>query len=104
MMSSDSLSSNKSVNKLLYAFIIISLIGLADAIWLTKSYYEGNITCTVIAGCLEVLKSSYSAIAGVPVALLGATFYTLILVIAIYYLYQNNNFSLKILKIFPTLG
>lgn len=104
MISSESSFSKKLISKLFAGFIVVSLIGLADAIWLTKSYYEGNITCTALSGCLEVLKSPYAAIAGIPVALLGALFYALILIMTIYYLYQKNKISLKVLAMLPPLG
>lgn len=55
---------------------IVSLVGLADAIYLTVQHITGqSVRCTVIAGCSEVLSSPYATIRGYPLALLGAVAY-----------------------------
>ncbi len=63
------------------AFVVVAFIGFADAVYLTASHYSGALpTCTIVAGCDEVALSEYSTIGPVPVALLGAHFYALMLV------------------------
>lgn len=63
----------------LYLFIAItflSLIGLADSLYLTVKHYTGGfVPCTITSGCEEVLNSSYATILGVPLAALGALAY-----------------------------
>lgn len=61
----------------LYALTaIVSLIGLGDAIYLTVEHLSGqSVRCTVIAGCAEVLGSSYAVLAGIPLAAIGAAAY-----------------------------
>ena len=74
---------------LLYVIIaLLSLAGLADAIYLTVEHLTGqSVRCTIIAGCSEVLSSSYAVVAGYPLASIGALAYFSV-------------FSLAILKLF----
>jgi len=54
----------------------LSLIGLADALYLTVQHVTGqSVRCTVTSGCSEVLSSSYAVVAGYPLAALGAAAY-----------------------------
>lgn len=58
------------------AVAVVSLLGLADAIYLTIGHVTGQtVRCTIVAGCSEVLSSPYAMIAGVPLALVGAAAY-----------------------------
>jgi uncharacterized membrane protein len=58
------------------AAAIVSLIGLADAIYLTVEHVTGqSVRCTIVAGCSEVLSSQYAVVAGVPLAAIGAAAY-----------------------------
>jgi len=55
---------------------LVSLVGLADAIYLTVQHVTGqSVRCTVISGCSEVLSSPYATVHGIPLALLGAIAY-----------------------------
>lgn len=55
---------------------IVSLLGLADAIYLTVEHVTGqSVRCTIVAGCSEVLSSQYAVVAGVPLAAIGAAAY-----------------------------
>ena len=55
---------------------LFSVLGLADAIYLTVEHITGqSVRCTIVAGCSEVLSSSYTTIAGVPLAAVGAVAY-----------------------------
>ncbi len=55
----------------------LSLIGLADAIYLTAQHVAGrSVRCTVTTGCDEVLASTYAVLpGGIPLAALGALAY-----------------------------
>ena len=58
------------------AAALLSLLGLADAIYLTVEHVTGqSVRCTIIAGCSEVLSSSYAAVGSVPLAAIGAAAY-----------------------------
>jgi uncharacterized membrane protein len=55
---------------------VLSLAGLADAIYLTVEHLSGrSVRCTVTSGCSEVLGSPYATIGGYPLALFGAAAY-----------------------------
>jgi uncharacterized membrane protein len=62
---------------LLYALAaLVSLVGLADAIYLTVEHLSGrSVRCTIVSGCSEVLSSSYASMGGVPLAMIGAAAY-----------------------------
>ena len=62
---------------LLYALAaVVSLIGLADAIYLTVEHLAGrSVQCTVVSGCSEVLGSAYATVGGLPLASIGALAY-----------------------------
>jgi uncharacterized membrane protein len=54
----------------------VALIGLADSIYLTIKHYTGEqVPCSIVAGCEQVLTSSYAEIAGIPLAIFGAAAY-----------------------------
>jgi uncharacterized membrane protein len=62
--------------KLYFTAAIVSLIGLADAIYLTVEHITGqSVRCTIVAGCSEVLSSQYAVVGGVPLAAIGAAAY-----------------------------
>ena len=62
--------------KLYVTAAIVSLLGLADAIYLTVQHVTGqSVRCTIVSGCSEVLSSSYAVVAGQPLALIGAAAY-----------------------------
>ena len=56
--------------------LVVSLLGFADATYLTVTHVTGTtVPCGITHGCDVVTTSVYSEILGVPVALLGALFY-----------------------------
>ena len=62
--------------KLYVTAAVVSLLGLADALYLTVEHVTGqSVRCTIVAGCSEVLSSQYAVVAGVPLALIGAAAY-----------------------------
>jgi len=66
------------------AAAVLSLLGLADAIYLTVEHVTGqSVRCTIIAGCSEVLSSSYAVVAGIPLAMVGAAAYFSVFSLAI---------------------
>jgi uncharacterized membrane protein len=55
---------------------VVSLLGLADALYLTVEHVTGqSVRCTIVAGCSEVLSSQYAVVAGLPLAMIGAAAY-----------------------------
>lgn len=68
------------------AFLIVALLGFADATFLTIEHYRGEVPPCTTEGCDTVLTSSYSSIVGIPVSLLGSLFYFAMLISAFIYL------------------
>jgi len=62
---------------LLYAIAaLVSLVGLADSIYLTVEHLSGHsVRCTIVSGCSEVLSSPYATVRGYPLAAVGAFAY-----------------------------
>jgi uncharacterized membrane protein len=61
----------------------VSLIGLADSIYLTVEHLSGrSVRCTIVTGCSEVLSSPYASVRGIPLALVGAIGYFLVFSLA----------------------
>jgi uncharacterized membrane protein len=73
------------------ATALLSLIGLADSIYLTVEHLAGRaVRCTVTSGCEEVLTSAYAAIGGVPLAGIGALAYFTVFSAAILAIFGNR--------------
>src|SRR5688572_28663354 len=64
------------MKKLYIAAALLSLLGLADALYLTIEHVTGqSVPCTIISGCSEVLSCSYAVVVGIPLAAIGAAAY-----------------------------
>src|SRR4029453_7802215 len=63
--------------KKIYALAaLLSLFGIADALYLTIEHVTGqSVRCTITSGCSEVLSSPYAVVAGIPLAAVGAAAY-----------------------------
>ena len=81
------MSSADSQRSIAWSYIVaalLSLIGLADAIYLTVQDLTGqHLRCTIVSACAEVLSSSYAHIGSVPLAVLGAIAYFTVFSLAI---------------------
>jgi dihydroorotate dehydrogenase subfamily 2 len=85
-----------------YVFIILlilALAGIADAGYLTyEHYFHAVPTCTInrflplFSDCGAVLRSKYSLIFGVPLALLGLIHYSVLSVVIIFAIITNKRF------------
>lgn len=74
----DSSASSKALRPtvLCAAAAVVSLVGLADAIYLAVEHVAGrSVKCTIVSGCSEVLSSQYAAVSGIPLAFVGAVAY-----------------------------
>lgn len=77
--------------------IVLSLIGLVDAGYLTGSHFAGvDVPCTVMSGCDSVLKSSWAEVFGIPTALYGAIAYFLAFAFA-YLVFSGREFFWNLL-------
>ena len=79
--------SSRSQQPIAWSYFIaalVSLVGLADAIYLTVQHLTGqSLRCTIVSGCSEVLSSPYAQIGPVPLAALGAFAYFTVFSLAI---------------------
>lgn len=56
--------------------LILTLIGIADSIYLTVHHYTAEpVPCNITSGCEQVLTSAYAEVAGIPLAAFGALAY-----------------------------
>ncbi len=70
---------NKKTFWILVFFILLSLIGLADSIYLTYEHYTGApLVCIITQGCDTVTTSPQAYIFGVYIAIYGVIYYSLI--------------------------
>jgi uncharacterized membrane protein len=69
----------------------LSLIGVADSIYLTVHHYTAEpVPCSLTSGCEQVLTSDYAEIAGIPLAAFGAAAYFIAFSFALLSLYGNK--------------
>ena len=76
-----------SATKIVWSHLItalVSLVGLADAIYLTVEHVTGqSLRCTIISGCSEVLSSPHAQVGPFPLASIGAVAYFMVFSLAI---------------------
>lgn len=84
--------------------MVVAAIGFLDATYLTAQHYSGNIPPCFVEGCEIVLVSAQSQIVGVPVALLGAIYYFLVLILSIIFLQTNRKEAIHIASYLAMAG
>jgi uncharacterized membrane protein len=73
------------------AAVILSIVGLVDAIYLTVHHYTAEeVPCSFTGGCEMVLTSSYAEVAGIPLAAFGAAAYFTAFVLALLAVYGKS--------------
>jgi len=83
-------------NSVINFFLLVALVGVIDAGYLTISHFQGTETgCFLVEGCNVVLQSKYAEIFNIPAALLGLIFY---LVIFFGVLLFNFNHKIGLIK------
>ncbi len=84
-------SEDASIAKLALVAALVALAGLVDAAYLTVHHLTAQpVPCTIVAGCETVLNSSYSEIAGVPLAAFGAAAYFIAFALALLAAFGNR--------------
>jgi uncharacterized membrane protein len=59
-----------------YAMLILSIIGIADAAYVAHGNYAGaQLWCPIIDGCNAVINSPYSRVFGMPMSYFGFIYY-----------------------------
>ena len=82
----DQVSPRQSQSNITWSYLIVaslSLVGLADSLYLTVQHLTGQSLRCTLSGCSEVLSSAYSHIGPVPMAALGALAYFVVFSLAI---------------------
>ena len=78
--------------------LVLGFLGFLDSIYLTISHYSGSsVVCSVVHGCNEVLGSEYAVIFGIPLAVTGVVFYSLVIILSVAFLDERNSLFLKLL-------
>ncbi len=92
-------------NSLAIFLLIIAFIGFIDAGYLTVNHFQNVVPpCSIVAGCESVLTSSYAVIFGIPIALVGAIYYLLVLIGVSAFLESKNVEILKWTLFFTLIG
>jgi uncharacterized membrane protein len=95
----------RTIKKYSIAFLLVSLLGMLDAGYLTVKHYTGAyIPCNILDGCNAVAQSEYSAILGIPVALLGVVFYVTVFILSMALLDSKNEKLIKYILLFAISG
>lgn len=83
---------------LLGAILILSLLGLADAVFVMAEKISGGpIPCVIGAGCDTVANSPYSLLFGIPLTAYGIAFYLIVGIITLFYLDTKKMFWARLL-------
>ncbi len=85
-----------------YTMIALAIVGLGVAAYLTYTHYANvKVACSLGSQCETVQKSSYSMLAGIPVAVLGLIGYSAILAILVALpVSENTNLALVAATLF----
>ena len=86
-------------------FAVVAFIGFLDASYLTIQHYKGiPPPCSLVEGCEKVTTSEYSTVIGMPVALPGAIYYLVILILTVLYLDSKNKKHMVLAAMLTPLG
>jgi uncharacterized membrane protein len=86
------------------AALVLSLLGLADSVYLTIAHFETNLlsaTCSTkgFIDCQAVTTSAQSHLLGIPVAILGLAFYVAMTVINLPPLWKTTDVRVAYLRL-----
>lgn len=86
-----------------FGWLIVGFVGFLDATYLSIEHFRNAAPhCLLLKGCDVVTTSKYAVMFGVPVALMGAIYYCLIIILSFAYLDSRNTLIRKI--IIPLTG
>jgi uncharacterized membrane protein len=73
------------------AAVVLAAAGLADSAYLTAKHFSGGeVPCSIIEGCEQVLSSTYAEVYGIPTAAFGAAAYFAAFSLALLTYYGNS--------------
>lgn len=86
-------------------FLILSFLGLIDAVYLTITHYQdASVVCLLINTCDLVLQSSYATIGSVPVSLLGVVYYLGIFILSLISFVKKDEKLFFLVALLTTFG
>jgi len=72
------------MNKRVLAIAMIAFLGMVDTFYISLKRGGPPVPCHVTKGCNDVLTSSYSTLAGIPISWLGLAFYLAVFSCAVF--------------------
>jgi uncharacterized membrane protein len=84
------------------ALLGLSFLGMVDTLYLTLTRNTGPIVCSITEGCGDVLTSTYSEVAGIPISLFGLGFYFFVFALTVFEAF--GGFQTFALLRWPTLA
>lgn len=78
-----------------FTALVASLVGFADALYLTVSHYRQLVPPCSIGSCETVLTSRFATVAGMPISLGGVIGYVIVVFLLLLYIDNKNTKLLK---------
>jgi uncharacterized membrane protein len=79
-----------------YAMLILTIIGIADAAYVAHGNYTGaQLWCPILDGCNAVINSPYSRVFGTPMSYFGFIYYLFMFGLAARLAYEPFSSSLR---------
>ncbi len=83
--------------------LVLALIGLIDAAYLTLQHYQNAIPPCTLRGCEVVLTSTYASVGNIPVSLFGVVYYAFVAMLLGKYFFRRHH-TLLMLASFCTIA
>lgn len=93
-----------SIKVLPVLLLIFAFLGFADASYLTIQHFQHAIPPCTVGGCETVLTSQFATVANIPLSLIGAFFYFVVLVLSGLYMQTKTKSIPLFLFILCTAG
>ena len=88
--------------------VILCLIGIADATYLTVAHYSTTVTLACptkgIINCEKVTNSSYSEVFGIPVAIYGLLFFIGMFILQLPMMWTSTNKNIRYFRLFYSIA
>jgi len=91
----------------LYIILALAIVGVLDAGYLSWEHYANVIppcSTNIFIDCGAVLRSKYSIVFGIPLAVYGLLYYVILSVAGLYTLITNKRVGKYLIVIFSTIG
>jgi uncharacterized membrane protein len=86
----------RKINVPAYVMIALTLIGIADALYVAYGSYRGTqLWCPILDGCNTVINSPYSRVLGMPMSYFGFIYYVFMFGLAARLAYEPASKSLR---------